>query len=310
VKCIWITTDSFRQDHVNGYRPEGTLDATGESMKVDTPNLDKLMREGVAFDRMLSEALPTVPCRRGYFTGRRVFPWPDEPKYKGIYPDFPAWRPLAQEDVSVAEHLGENGYVCAMVGDGYHLMKPSMNMHRGFHGFHWVRGQEFDLWNTQPVPEEVLKKYSREGDTLDTYRNRVLTQFIRNHMYVKNDEDLPAPRTFRWAIEWLERNREHDDFFLYIDTFSPHEPWLPPQRLVDRYDPDWAGPKLIYGNPYRRSQLSDEEHHHLRARYAGCCTMVDEWIGKLLAAIRKAKTPEGVFRASSTAPTLWPRCST
>ena len=288
MNCIWITTDSFRQDHVHTYRPQGTLDRTGESMAVQTPNLDKLAAEAVTFERMLAEALPTVPQRRGIFTGRRIFPWKDEPKCKGVVPDFPGWRPIPQEDVTVAEHLSKQGYVTAMVADAYHLAKPSMNMHRGFDGFHWVRGQEFDRWQTQPLPDGFLEKHLKPGIPLESRRTHVLRQFLQNHAHLTSDEDVPAARTFRWAIDWLERNAAHDKFFLYIDTFSPHEPWLPPQRFLDLYDPARDGPNLVYANPYTRSQLTDAEHRHVRARYAGCCTMVDHWVGRLLEAVDRA----------------------
>lgn len=285
MNCIWITTDSFRQDHVHCYRPEGPRDEWGGGIPVQTPHLDRLAAESVMFDRMLAEALPTIPCRRGIFTGRRVFPWKDEPTCKGIYIHAPGWRPLPQEDVTLAEHLTEQGYVTAIVADTYHIMKPSMNFHRGFQSFHWVRGQEFDQWNSQPLPEGHLERHLKPDIPLEERRTRVLAQFLRNHQFIDGEDEWPAARTFRHAIQWLERNAAHDRFFLYLDTFSPHEPWLPPQRFLDLYDPDYDGPTLIYGNPYRRDQLADAEHRHLRARYAAMCTMVDHWVGQLLDAV-------------------------
>jgi arylsulfatase A-like enzyme len=289
MNCIWIITDSFRQDHIHCYRPEGTLDDTGDSIHVRTPSLDKLATEAVMFDRMRAEGLPTIPCRRGIFTGRRIFPWRDEPPYKGDTVRAPGWRPLLYDDVTLAEHLSEQGYVTSLVADVYHIMKPSMNFHRGFQGFHWVRGQEYDHWKTQPLPPGYLEQHLHPRITLEARRHQVLTQFLQNHVDISNEQDWPVARTFRWAIEWLERNHSHKNFYLYIDTFSPHEPWFPPQRFLDVYDPGWSGPKLIYANPYRRPQLTDAEHHHVRARYAAMCTMVDEWIGKLLAAVDRLK---------------------
>ena len=282
MNCIWITTDSFRQDHIHCYRPEGTVDATGESIQVQTPNLDRLAAEGVQFDRMLAEALPTIPCRRGIFTGRRVFPWPDEPRYKGIYVGLPGWRPLPQEDVTVAEHLSEQGYVTAIVSDVYHLMKPSQNFHRGFQSFQWERGQEYDQWQSQPLPAGYLEQHLLPATELNPYRHRVLVQYLKNQMYRSNDDAFQAARTFGRAIEWLDRNHTHEKFFLYIDSFDPHEPFEAPQRFIDLYDPDYTGPRLIYANQYKRSDLTDAQHHHVRARYAAACTMVDHWIGRLL----------------------------
>ena len=285
MNCVWITTDSFRRDHVRACRPEGPLDPHAEPVPVRTPSLDALAADSVVFDWMLAEALPTVPQRRGIFTGRRVFPFRDEPAVKGVTPDFPGWRPIPQTDVTVAEHLRDHGYVTAMVADTYHLMKPSMNMHRGFAGFEWVRGQENDLWRTEQPPEGVLARHLKPGAPAGEGPMRVLRQFLANHAGLSGEDDLPVARTFRRAIEWLDGNRRAGKFFLYVDTFTPHEPWLPPERLVERYDPGYEGRRLIYGNPYRRSQLTDAEHRHLRARYAACCTLVDEWVGRLLEAL-------------------------
>jgi len=285
VNCIWITIDSLRQDHVHCYRPEGTVDPTGRSISVQTPCLDKLASESVMFDRARSEALPTIPCRRGIFTGRRGFPFPDEPTHKGMYITVAGWRPLPEEDVTVAEHLSEQGYVTAIVSDVYHLMKPAQNFHRGFQSFQWERGQEYDQWQSQPLPEGYLEKHLKPEISLPPRRLRVLTQYLKNQMYRAGDDDFQAAKTFRRAIEWLERNHAHEKFFLYVDSFDPHEPFEAPQKYIDLYDPAYEGPKLIYGNPYNRSQLTDAEHHHIRARYAAAVTMVDYWVGQLLDAV-------------------------
>ncbi len=287
MNCIWITVDSFRQDHIHCYRPEGPTDPTGDSFPVHTPSLDRLAAEGVLCTRLRSEALPTVPCRRGIFTGRRVFPWPDEPPRKGMYISFnlPGWRPLPEEDVTVAEHLSERGYVCAMIVDVYHLMKPSQNFHRGFQCYEWIRGQEYDQWHSQPLPEGYLEAHLKPGIELGPGRLRVLDQYLKNQMYREGDQDFQAARVFRTAIEWLERNHAHNSFFLYVDSFDPHEPHEAPRRFTDMYDPDWDGPDLVYGNMYRRDELTAAEHHHLRAQYAAECSLVDYWVGRLLDAV-------------------------
>mgnify|MGYP006295949347 CR=1 FL=1 len=285
MNCIWITIDSFRQDHIHCYRPEGTRDDTGSAIPVRTPAIDRLAAESVRFTRMRAEALPTIPCRRGFFTGQRVFPWQEEPTRKGMYITLPGWRPLREEDTTVAEHLAQHGYVNGLVADVYHLMKPSQNFHRGFHSFNWVRGQEYDQWNSQPLPEGYVQQFLKPGSPLEITRNTVLTQYLKNQFHRRGDDEFQAARTFSAAIEWLQRNAAHEQFFLYIDSFDPHEPFEAPQNLIDMYDPHWEGPKLIYGNPYRRQDLTDEEHYHLRARYAAACTLVDEWVGKLLATL-------------------------
>ena len=38
------------------------------------------------------------------------------------------------------------------------------------------------------------------------------------------------------AVHWLERNYTRENFFLWIDSWDPHEPWDPLQRHLDQYE--------------------------------------------------------------------------
>lgn len=285
MNCIWITVDSFRQDHCHCYHPEGTSDPTGESITVHTPSIDRFATESVLLRRLRMEALPTVCARRGIFTGRRIFPFVEETPRKGMYITLPGWRPLPDDDVTVAEHLSEQGYVCGMVIDVYHLMKPSQNFHRGFQSFQFERGQEYDQWQSTPLPDGYIEQYLKHDFKPEARRNRVLTQYLKNQFHRAGDDEFQAARVFRRAIEWLERNHGHDDFFLYVDSFDPHEPFESPERFLDLYGVDDTAPKLIYGNPYKRDELTLDEHLEVRARYAAEVSLVDHWIGELLATI-------------------------
>jgi arylsulfatase A-like enzyme len=84
------------------------------------------------------------------------------------------------------------------------------------------------------------------------------------------------------ACDWLERNYTHEKFFLYVDTFDPHEPWDPPQHYIDMYDPGYEGEVVdhpVYGYC---DYLTDAELKHTHALYAGEVTLVDTWVGQLL----------------------------
>jgi arylsulfatase A-like enzyme len=119
----------------------------------------------------------------------------------------------------------------------------------------------------------------------------------------RGEADYFAPQTFGAAMDWLEENygrgrngapspdaaplpdRAEDPnrpFFLYVDTFDPHEPWDPPQHYVDLYDPGYRGEEVIYPAYAASGFMTDAEERHARALYAGEVTMVDRWLGKLL----------------------------
>jgi arylsulfatase A-like enzyme len=104
----------------------------------------------------------------------------------------------------------------------------------------------------------------------------------------KTEEDYFCARTMRDAAGWLEKNHGRQPFFLYVDTFDPHEPWDPPASYVKKYDPDYQGEDVIYPRYDRwRDFLSERELRHCRALYAGEASLVDRWTGHLLETIER-----------------------
>ena len=76
---------------------------------------------------------------------------------------------------------------------------------------------------------------------------RALASAPRNARYWRSELDHFGPRTLFTAEQWLEKNYRAGPFFLWIDTWDPHEPWDAPQYYVDRYDPGYAG--LVVNQP-------------------------------------------------------------
>ncbi len=95
----------------------------------------------------------------------------------------------------------------------------------------------------------------------------------------KKEEDYFAPRTFKTAIDWLERHHG-EPFFLYIDTWDPHEPWDPPEHYVKPYYPDYAG-EIVDPNywNWKEDGYTEKDLAIARACYYGEITMVDRWMG-------------------------------
>ena len=95
--------------------------------------------------------------------------------------------------------------------------------------------------------------------------------------------DHAAPQTMTLAEQCLEQLVDRDRFFLYVDTWDPHEPWDAPDWYVKRYQPDYDGREIEapYGK-YTDHGLTDDDLESARAMYSGKLTMVDRWIGRLL----------------------------
>jgi len=269
MNIIVIMLDSFRQDHVGFYhRGQPVFEAIPACR---TPNIDAFARECVVFDNAYPEALPTIPIRAQLFTGQRTLP-------------FRPWQPLTREDITIAEILGAEGYVCGLISDCYHYRAPGMNYHRGFHAYRWIRGQEYDPWTSHP-PRRSVDGYVNEHYT-PAWRGRV-AQFLANtDDFAREDDWFPA-RVVDEAIDWLRRNRPHPRLFAWIDCFDPHEPWDPPARFDTYTNPDYRGKRLILPMGGAADQwATPEEIRHIRGLYAGEAEFVDHSLGRLFQTLR------------------------
>ena len=162
------------------------------------------------------------------------------------------WGPLPQSEHTLAEYLSDAGYPTFGVTDTPFLLRNGYGYDRGFRDFQWFRGQR-----SGPEHDDVVSQR-------------------------RSEEDYFAPRTFRAAVQWLERNHK-EKFFLYVDTWDPHEPWDPPDYYVRPYYSDYAG-ELV--NPcywyWKEDGFTQKDLDIAHACYRGEISMVDRWFGILI----------------------------
>ena len=184
----------------------GDTGAYGSSRN-KTPHIDRLAQEGLRFTDFYSNGPMCTPTRAALLTGRyqnrigRAFESPLGADDKGM--------PL--EQVTIAEALGEAGYVSGAFGK-WHLGRfpPYLPTSQGFEEFwglgsgggdhhsHIDRSGRPDWWHNDQIEME-------EGYSVD---------LITNH-----------------SIEFIERNidRNKDQpFFLYVSHLAIHFPWQGP----------------------------------------------------------------------------------
>ncbi len=186
--------------------------------------------------------------------------------YAGSFPTIPAradiftgrwtytyfdWLPLSPNEIILAQVLEESGYKTKAVVDTPYFIREGYGYDRGFQDFEWIRGQD-----------------KSDRDDLKMQR--------------RYETDYFAPSTMLAASRWLERNYKKK-FFLYVDTWDPHEPWDPPRWYAELYHKDYDG-KVV--NPcywlWRERGITEEDLEIGHACYCGEITMVDRWVGHLL----------------------------
>jgi arylsulfatase A-like enzyme len=275
---IVICVDTFRADLGDG---------GGKLGFVRTPNVDRLRAESVAFTRCFGEGEPTIPVRRCLFTGVRSFPWRFETANEGLQPAGSGWHPIPHEHDTLAERLHDAGWLTGFLADTYHMFKPTMNFTRGFVSWEFIRGQENDPWRSGPHARIDLAAHVPEGEASPALHPTV-AQYLLNALGRRGEEDWQAAQLFRTAARWVEENRRNAPFFLWIDSFSPHELWDPPRHYADAYCPpkpgvkDYIYPQVFHG---KERQMTLDEAARCKALYCGFVTFVDRWIGHLLAAL-------------------------
>ena len=279
MNVIVILCDTLRRDHVGAYSGGKALNqcwsAEAPDWSVPTPNMDRLIERGTVFDHCYIGSTPCMPARRDIYTGRYEF------LERG-------WGPLEEGDFDLPRQVSgppnqsvkwtvENDYrISCLLTDHFHLWEQgSGNYHMGYSGFEFVRGIESDALYTDPVDFFCPDK-DRMGKLERHWRN---VHFIR-----QSEEDYFCAQVCYKAADWLQRNRSHENFYLHLDIFDPHEPWDPPEDLLKQFDPRGYDVEGRSANgPYSpwREALSEGQFHNLRARYAAKVAFLDRQLGRI-----------------------------
>jgi arylsulfatase A-like enzyme len=218
MNLIVLVSDTFRYDYI-GYNG---------NQRIGTDALDRFAQRSVAFDRHHLSSFPTIPNRTDLFTGRYSFP-------------FHGWQPLDRKAAVLSTIFGAAGYQSQLICDTPHLMSREHFFDRGFTAAQWIRGQEGDrpLLKGNLPPRLVVPADARtrvDPHMRDTRFGNLATLHTTTNRDWAWEEDRFCVQTARTANRWLEENHDAGPFMLWVDFFDVHEPWDPPEYLVQRYD--------------------------------------------------------------------------
>ena len=194
MNVILVVFDSLRADHVGCY---------GNTW-IKTPNIDNFAQENVLFTKAAPESLPTIQARRAMLTGNRLFPFRDWKPKLGDNVISPGWAPFRESDITLSEILLDAGYRTAFITDTYHMFKASMNFHRGFKEWRWIRGQEYDQYRSAPLPKDIDIDHFIHPKLHGTYAHAKLLQYLSNTSFRKSEADWFSPMVFTEGMRWME----------------------------------------------------------------------------------------------------------
>jgi arylsulfatase len=282
---IFIITDQQRYD---------TINALGFDF-MDTPNLDRLVKEGISFSNCHITAASCAPARASLFKGYY-------PHTTGILKNADLWRH------SWIELLNDAGYHCTNIGKmhtwpfqspvGFHERYVVENKDRYLEGRYY-----FDEWDKALRFRGLVKQQREQYRKLDDYQDR-LGAF---------EWELPEdthPDTFvgDMATWWINSKPRTEPLFLQIGFPGPHPPYDPVLRYAEPYlakdlpllevtqeELDNQPPafkelrvhnsEIDHDSVVLELEPTHEQRHRQRAYYLANVTMIDEKVGEIMDAL-------------------------
>ncbi|NQT58033.1 MAG: sulfatase [Bacteroidetes bacterium] len=258
MKAILVLFDSLNRHYLPSYGDRKTL----------ASNFRRLEQETVIFDTCYAGSLPCMPARRELHTGR----------YNFMHRN---WGPLEPFDDSMPEQLSKAGIYTHLVTDHAHYWEDGgATYHTRYSSWEGIRGQQGDHWKGE-VKDPEIPPVEKTPMTPDGSRVAPVWRYdwVNRKQFVQ-EEDYPQNRTFNLGLEFIQNNHTEDNWFLQIETFDPHEPFIVPERFKNLYDDSYNGE--LYDWPRGICDEDEQTVEHVRNLYRARVSMCDENLGRLL----------------------------
>jgi uncharacterized sulfatase len=278
MNVLFIASDDLN-NHLSGY---------GHPL-VKTPNLDRLMRRGMRFDRAYTQFPLCSPSRSSLMTGRR-------PDATGVYDLTTHFRAKLPDVVTLPQMFRNNGYFAARIGKIYHYGVPGQIGTSGL--------------DDPPSWEKFVNPRGRDKDEENLVRNLTPTRALGSALSILkaegSDEEQTDGIVATETIKLLEEHREKA-FFIAAGFYRPHCPFIAPKKYFDLYPLDkiilpneppdhlknvpevalWTKP-LFWG-------LNEQERREAIQAYYASVSFLDAQVGRLLDALERLKLAQNTI---------------
>lgn len=251
MKAVLILMDTLRYD---------VLSLCGGDPKL-LPNFHRLASHTVQYTNHYAGSLPCMPARRELHTGRYNF------LHRG-------WGPLEPYDDSMPELLKSHGIYSRLVSDHYHYWDDGgATYHTRYSSWEAVRGHESDPWKAYLGDIAV-------PDFKFVWNKQGIRQNYVNRNYMKTFKSSSLARTFDLGMEFIDDNHGFDQWFLQIESFTPHEPFVTYPEFRSKLPGPIVGKDSEWGN--MASEGDPDREEDTRNDYRALLVECDHELGRFL----------------------------
>jgi arylsulfatase A-like enzyme len=242
----------------------GDLSCQGQT-HFQTPNIDKLAKEGMTFTQHYAGSTVCSPSRSVLLTGQHTGHTPirgnKRDGNKGNWP-------MAAEAKTVAEILQENGYVTGAFGK-WGLGYPGSEGDPNKQGF-----DEFFGYNDQTLAHNYYPYFLNHNQD---------TVWLEDNAGTKTGTYAPIP-IHEQALKFLEDNKDKP-FFMYYPSVIPHAELFAPEEYMEKYRGKFLPEKEFKGDDegaprYKTGGYGSQPESH--AAFAAMINLLDDQVGEIL----------------------------
>ncbi len=206
-----------------------TIGALGNP-HIRTPNLDRLVANGIAFENAYCQTPICTPSRASFLTGCYASSLHVNRNGNEFFPSHFTGR-------LISRILSAAGYDCGMVGkfhlsSSYRRVEPRLD--DGYRLFEWSHAPRAD-W---PVEKQGYLRWLRDKG-LD-FKTEYGKKRFPDRPAEFNAGMAAAHHEGAWcaetAAEWI-RQGLHRPWFITVNTYAPHPPFHPPPEFLERMNP-------------------------------------------------------------------------
>ena len=250
---------------------------------VQSPNIDRLAKRGVKFDRAYCQFPLCSPSRSSLLTGLR-------PSTTRVFNLTYHFRTGLPDVVTLPQLFKNHGYYAARVGKIYHYGNPDDIGTSGL--------------DDPPSWDHVVNPAGRDKTVLENdIINYTPTRGLGSAMcFLSDKQGRDEEHTDgKVALEGIKLIEEHKDkpFFLAVGFYKPHTPYVAPSRYFDLYPmdrirlpeipaappKDVPRPALASTQPWPYFGITRDQARECKQAYYAAVSFVDAQIGKVLDAV-------------------------